>query len=159
MVIWISLLCSIDILIIIKKLCVIMNKNRNHQAIADLIGTLLILMISVGLFSILYYFVFSIDPPDQGTPPNIIMYSKSDQIILAHWGGDSISMNDLVITLNGNEINISDIDFYDKNNNDILNLGETLNITITENNQCIVNVIDKSNNIILMTGSIKGNES
>ncbi|ENO12208.1 Protein of unknown function (DUF1628) [Thermoplasmatales archaeon SCGC AB-539-C06] len=75
-----------------NKRFTVINK-RVEKAVSDMIGTLLLLMIAVALFSVLYLFVFSFETPDHSPSVSIIGYTDGYNITLEHLGGDSLGLD------------------------------------------------------------------
>jgi len=138
-----------------KKLCV---KNiKEKKALTDVIGTLLLLMIAIGLFSALYFFVFSIETPEHTPSVNIIGYAEGTNVTLVHWGGAPVNLDNISIILNENdETNNFSIENEAINGNpDFWEIGETLVYpTVFSNQNFKIDIIDIISNSILMSGTI-----
>ena len=137
------------------------NKRKNH-AVSEIVGTTLLLGISISLFSIVQIMAFSF--PFDANPPSarLIGNIEDDTIYIVHHGGESLSLNTRVIfTIDGNS--------YQKNANEILNnktsdgddlwnIGEKLNFKHSSNLSDIpvdIMVIDYKDNSVIMMSTIQ----
>lgn len=119
-----------------NKRFTVINK-RVEKAVSDMIGTLLLLMIAVSLFSVLYFFVFSFETPDHSPSVSIIGYTDGYNITLEHWGGESLGLDSYFLitvagenkgpySLNDSSINIYAIDGSDGSDDDLWSFTEKL---------------------------------
>jgi len=76
---------------------VLFKKLKNNNAVTDLIGTMLMLFIAIALFSIIYFFVFSVEAPVRPPSTNVIGYLEGDTIYFEHWGGETLGTEASII--------------------------------------------------------------
>ena len=79
---------------------------KQNTAVSEIIGEMLMLMIVVSSFSVLYYKVSLIQPPNNPSTATIVGRVERNTLILEHKGGDSLS-TDTRITINMGNINAS----------------------------------------------------
>ncbi|MFE3845746.1 type IV pilin N-terminal domain-containing protein [Thermoplasmatota archaeon] len=76
---------------------VLFIKFKNNNAVTDLVGTMLMLFIAIALFSIIYFFVFSVEAPVRAPSTNILGYLEGDNIYFEHWGGETLGTEASII--------------------------------------------------------------
>lgn len=134
-----------------------MKIKRANMAVSEIIGTLNLLGIAVGLFSILYISVLSISPPPTTPPVDIVAMLNGDDIILEHHGGEIVNLDTVVyITCNNNNEEFIVRDYLDdKIENKKWDISERLVYTssiISDDFPVYISVVDKGSNSIIMTG-------
>ena len=83
-----------------------MDRKFNDYAVSEIIGTNLLILITVLMFSLLLTTVFTVIEPDVESPTvDILCQVNEDNIILSHVGGDSLSTQVKIILNNGNGLN------------------------------------------------------
>ena len=122
---------------------------QNH-AVNEIIGTMLLLGISISLFSVVYYSVLS-TPAPESTPSAQIIGSldlDNNQIILNHLGGESITGNSLIIIHKGSITEQHTISTYTGKSWD---MGEKIVIPIDniQNTYVDAMIIDKASNSLI----------
>ena len=154
-----------------NKRFTVINK-RVEKAVSDMIGTLLLLMIAVSLFSVLYLFVFSFETPDHSPSVSIIGYTDGYNITLKHLGGDSLGLDSYFsITVAGEFkgpyslddplISLYNIDGSDGADDDLWSFGEKLVYNTTDsgisliNKELIFRIIDFDSNLEAARGKIQ----
>jgi len=146
-----------------------MRKTKKaEEAVSDIVGTVMLLVMAIALFSVLSAIVLSypIDPP----PPsaNLIGYVDGNEIVMEHRGGERISLDTKIV------IKIDNINSYEAIAEDYLNattsngdtywnIGEI--IDIYSPNELIfddiidatvhVSVIDVDQNYLLLSGYLQ----
>ena len=65
---------------------------RSNSAVSEVMGTILLLMITVGLFSVVAISVYNLLPFNPAPSADIICQVNGDNIILTHQGGDALSL-------------------------------------------------------------------
>ena len=144
----------------IKK---IMGKNK---AVSEILGTVLLLFISVSLFSAVYISFFSIEVKPSTPSVNIVGTIEKNILILEHRGGESLSLNtEVILSYNGGtmkSILVSNGSYLvNKYKNDgKWNIGERFAYPLSELSNferfdpINVTVVDVESNSILMTGAV-----
>jgi hypothetical protein len=67
--------------------------NINKFAVSEVFGTLVILMISVSLFSIVYVLALTMPPLPQTNSADIYLSYNGTKIFLTHSGGNELNLN------------------------------------------------------------------
>ncbi len=70
-----------------------MKNTRRNDAVSEIIGTLLILGITVSLFSVVSLSIFSIQPPTPAPTVNIVCTVDGNKLILEHYGGEPLGLD------------------------------------------------------------------
>ena len=89
--------------------------KRVNSAVTEMVGTLLLLTISVAIFSVLYLTVMTVSPHPTQPYVNLICTLENDNITLEHRGGMTLDLDTVII------VTINDIDQRVKVNNYIDN--------------------------------------
>lgn len=147
-----------------------MNKlKRDTFAVSEVMGTILLLGISVSLFSVIYVSFFAVDVEPSAPTVDLIGTLEDNHLILEHRGGEDLDL-DTRILIRYNEtdpqsvyINASDLDYInssDKNDNK-WNIGEQLKLNLSklqnykDFDKVDIVVVDSSSNSAVMTGTLK----
>ena len=131
--------------------------KRSNLAVSETIGTLLLLLISVTLFSIVYLYFFTFTPSPISPSINLICTLENNNITLEHRGGESLNLNtEFIVTVNGidTKLKVNDYMDYESKVNGKWNIGErvvypTGSITDMTVSVSVVDVQSKS--VIMMT--------
>ena len=102
-----------------------MNRYRSNVAITEIIGSMILLLIAVGTFSLIHSTILSDDGPEPETYVKIMGEVIGSNVIMEHQGGESLELDtEISITIAGTEYNglVSNW-LNDKNNNGEWNLG------------------------------------
>lgn len=139
-----------------------MKTKRANMAVSEVIGTINLLGIAVGLFTVLYISVLSISPPPSSPPVDIIALIDGDNLILEHHGGEGVDL-DTVVNI---RCEASSEDFIvrdhlnDTIDNDCWDIGEKIvykSSVITDDSPVYVSVIDRGSNHLIMYGVLQEN--
>ena len=145
-----------DVIKINKK----MRIKRTNQAISEIIGTMLILGISVSLFSVVYISVLTV-PYSPPTPSvNIICQIDDGNITLSHYGGKALNFDSkIVLIVDGQPVDpmlAGDHLYNDSNGDGLWSAGEKVVFSyeslVSGGEQIEVNVLDIGSNSLVMTG-------
>jgi len=141
--------------------------KRADKAVSETVGTLLLLGMSITLFSIIYFSIVTIYPISANPTVNLICFKDENTIIIEHRGGESLSLDTkILLNIGGidNELTVGEIIENDSNSDGFWSIGERLvynttqyydnDIDYTENCNLGINIIDKFSNSIVMTGII-----
>jgi FlaG/FlaF family flagellin (archaellin) len=141
-----------------------LKKNNDNKAVSDIVGTILILLIAIAIFSVLYIFVLSqfFMSDSQSVPVvDIISTIEGNDIILEHRGGDTLSLNlTLSVTIDGltqkstvgNYLNIK------SKEDGSWGIGERLVYPAAgdiSNSMVNVTIIDEENQYVIMMGNLQ----
>ena len=115
---------------LIKK---IIKLRSSNNAVSEALGTVLLLGVSVAIFSALYIIVLSQTFETNETYPTIVSTIVGDNIIFEHRGGDSLGLDATVpLTVDGQKVLINEETptvgdlLIDANDNDQWDIGEIL---------------------------------
>ena len=135
------------------------KRYSNDNAINEIVGTMLILGISVSIFSIVYISVLTIPYPSS-TPSSDICFSLDEtEIVLTHFGGEELDLYSQVIIIIGDEspitVNVSDF-LIDEDGDTYWGFGEQFVYNDTTGlvleNSVEVTVIDQYSNSVVAIG-------
>jgi len=108
-----------------------MEKNekmkRRNLAVSETVGTLLLLSISVSLFSVIYSSVLTISPSPTKPSVNLIGKFEKNNIILEHRGGKILDLDtQIIVTINDTTESfiINDYMNNESRENGVWNIGE-----------------------------------
>ena len=137
-----------------------MRIKRTNQAISEIIGTMLLLGISVSLFSVIYISVLTV-PYSPPTPSvNIICQIDDGNITLSHYGGKALNFDSkIMLTVDGQPVDpilAGDYLYNDSNGDGLWNMGEKVVFSyaslVSGGEQIEVNILDIGSNSLVMTG-------
>jgi len=134
-------------------------ENRRDDGVSEIIGTILLLGISVTLFSLVYMSVLIISPNPPTPSANIVVRVEGDDIIIDHCGGAALSLDTkILMTIGSGPMNATANDGLDDKykDDDLWNMGEKLVFPVENlsGKQITINVIDVKSNSIVMTGKL-----
>jgi uncharacterized protein YegL len=141
-----------------------MKIKKSNRAVSEIFGTMLLLTITVLVFSAIYIFVLSDEGPNPEIYVKITGQVIGSNVIFEHQGGESLELDTKIsITIAGEEYNrfVSDL-LKDKNNDDKWNLGERMTFPFEYNlsrlgqyREVDVTAVDEESNSIVLTGPIE----
>jgi uncharacterized repeat protein (TIGR01451 family)/flagellin-like protein len=144
-----------------------MLKIRKNKAVSEVFGTILLIMISVSLFSVVYIVFLSIDIDESSLPVNIIGTVSDNNIILEHRGGESLHLKTKIILNlpNGEKdiITLKNEDFLDNNSKNDGRWGFGEKVVYKFNNMTNfsrftpvdITVVDVESNSVIMKGIVQ----
>ena len=133
------------------------RKFHGSQGVSEIVGTMLLLGISISLFSIVYISVLTV-PNTPPTPSVNIACSldNNNTINISHNGGKGLELNTFVLIKIGNlsayKIIIDDILDEKSKSDNLWSVGEKItyfNVSLS-GNQSNIEVIDPNSNAIIM---------
>jgi FlaG/FlaF family flagellin (archaellin) len=148
-----------DVIKINKK----MRNKRTHRAVSEVIGTILLLGMSVTLFSVVYISVLTV-PYSPPTPSaNIICQIDDGNIVLSHYGGRALNFDSkILLTVDGQSIDFltaGDYLYNDFNNDGLWSMGEKVVFSYTSlvlgGEQIEVNILDTGSNSLILSGTLQ----
>ncbi|MEF8878834.1 MAG: type IV pilin [Candidatus Thermoplasmatota archaeon] len=145
-----------------------MNKitNRgNNYAVSEVVGTVLLLVISITIFSSVYISLSTVDL-GESTPSVHVTASLNDTTLtLEHCGGESLENDTKVVLRNeNNEVEKIKIDKYldeDEEENNVWDIGEKVVIDVSDNfpfsryEKLSVQVVDSNSRYTMMIADLK----
>jgi hypothetical protein len=78
--------------------------KRRNIAVTEMVGTMLLLVISVAIFSVLYLSIVTVSPNPAQPSVNLICTLDNENITFEHRGGETLDL-DTVITVTINDVN------------------------------------------------------
>ena len=138
-----------------------MKNKRKKSGISEIIGTVILLGISVSLFSTVQFIVYSYPIQPSSPSVNLVGTIENDRLIIEHHGGESLSLEtqiSFIIETQSLVINVTDY-LDDKNNDNRWGIGEIIifNLTTDANppidptgKHIEASVIDVESNTIVM---------
>jgi hypothetical protein len=132
---------------------------RSNSAVSEVMGTILLLMINVGLFSVVAISVFNFLPFTPAPSADIICQVNGDSIILTHRGGDELSLGTKIGFSNNTGIKYIVVgDYLDAKSKEDgkWSVGEQIvysNINLLDN-KIQVTIIDPSSNSFILSTKV-----
>jgi hypothetical protein len=131
--------------------------NRANKAVSETVGTIILLGISIALFSVVYVSVLTIYPSTSRPSVNIIcsLDENNKNITLEHCGGKRLDL-DTEIQITINETNekfiVEDYLNNDSKENGAWNVGEQVKYPVEDitDKMVLVSVVDKESNAVIM---------
>jgi hypothetical protein len=144
-----------------------MTEKRKNLGVSEIIGTILLLGISVTLFSTLQFYVFSADHTIDS--PDAVIGGKLDDevIVLQHLGGPSLDEARIHYKIGNSSIEIllNSSYFIDDNQNQKWDVGESIRYPVSLDGTSFIEtkVIDENSNELLFInvfqqGSVNGGD-
>jgi len=126
-------------------------------AVSEIIGAVLLLAITIGIFSVVYVSVLSAPVEEVHITPVIMGEIIQTNVILEHQGGVSLLFTDISIDLDSGAQSYSKRIIEDHNNNGYWEIGDRViyEFDTFENETISVTIIDTSLNRILLTGILR----
>ena len=135
------------------------NKYRSDNGVSEIIGTVLVLGMTVALFSLIYVSVLAVSPISNVSSANIVLRVEGDNIIIDHCGGSSLSLDTKILMMvDSISMNATAKDGLDDKyeNDDLWGIGEKLVFPVENlsGKQITVHVVDVDSNSIVMIGKL-----
>jgi uncharacterized protein (DUF427 family) len=135
-----------------------MKKIRKQDAVSEVMGTIILLGMTIALFSFFLLIAFSFQFEPSTPSSNLIGSVDQNTIIIEHCGGESLSLDSRIIfRINDTEFNRTALDILDintSNGNNLWDIGEKLSynpgFNISRSNIDIFVLDPESNSIIMM---------
>ena len=130
--------------------------KRDNKAVSETVGTLMLLGISVSLFSVLYISIGTIYPSSSSPSANLLSSIENNNIIIEHRGGKTLDFNTkFIVTINKIDSTYVVYDYLsnESRNDSGWNFGEKVVSPVGDltGKKVTLSVIDiKSNSIILI---------
>jgi hypothetical protein len=134
--------------------------KQNNSAVSEVLGTVLILAMSVVILASVYIAAFALPSPSRAPVINAVgMTANDSDIIISHLGGDDLPLDSvLVLTVGGKEIKYEIADLIDAESAEdgYWNIGEELVFNYDIRNlQVEVRIIDPYSNSVVMMGILQ----
>lgn len=141
-------------------------KNRANEAVSDIVGTVLLLGMTIALFSVLCVGVLSYPSSPSEPAVNLvgtIIETPDDGVYLhlEHCGGEALDLNTkVIITLDGGQSEDIRVGGYltDENKDNKWNIGEGFYYQLNDyvEGQVKFTVVDTESNTVILLGSLQG---
>jgi len=137
-----------------------MSHERENVGVSEVIGTVLLLGMAIGLFTIVYVSVLTLSPLPLTPEINAIGRAEGDTIFLDHYGGKSMELDDTVLfTIGGTplRVTIGDLLSEEGKEDGCWNFGERLTYPVgnISDLQVEAQIIDKDSNAIALWSKIQ----
>ena len=127
-----------------------MKTKRANNAISEIIGTMLMLGISVSLFSVVYISVLTV-PYSPPTPSaNIIYQIEGGNIILSHYGGKALNL-DTEIVMKVDDLPVDPISVGDYLYNDTMFMINSTHLNATIDSRINIKPTSEGKKMLLET--------
>jgi hypothetical protein len=141
-----------------------MNTSRGDQAISEILGTVLLLVIAVSLFCVVAIFFFSYPFSPSAPSVNVVAATEGNNLILEHRGGEPLDPDTKIVVTIGGEVNettvgaLLDQEFMEDGQ---WNMGEGLVFPeeLIAGLQVEIRVIDAASNTVIMRGVLQEGET
>jgi len=136
-------------------------KKINNSALTEVIGTVLLLAITVALFSVLYLLIMPSTAIDSAPSVNIVGFIDDQTVVFEHHGGNSLNIERItnVIKIGGYRYTIPfDVSYFtDINSNNQWDIGEKIYFYAGNLSGLHVEgiVIDEASNTALFIGNLQ----
>lgn len=145
------------------------NFKKNNKAVSEVLGTVLLLVISVSLFSVVYVSFFAVDVTPNTPSVNIVGAIKEDSLVLDHYGGEPLSLGTKVLLdfnpdgSNRKSVIVDEENYLelDEKQDGEWNIGEDFSLLLSDINGYIkgnpvgVIVVDIVSNSVVMYGTLQ----
>lgn len=137
-----------------------MKNKRAKKAVSEIVGTALLLGISIALFSIVQ--VIALNLPNNTNPPTVRLVGNigNETIYIVHHGGESLSLdteiifriNDTTYSWTAREI----LNQSSSNGDNVWNIGEKVDYYgDLSGKQVMITVVDVESNTVIMQSTIQ----
>lgn len=139
-----------------------MKSNRADEAVSDIVGTVLLLGMTIALFSTLCVGVLSYPSSPSSASVNLVGTIEGDFLYLEHRGGEALNLDTkIIITIGENpseSIIVGDVLSAEATNDNLWNIGEGLVYENANMNgeQVKFTVVDIKSNSVILLGSLHG---
>ncbi len=133
----------------------------DEDAVSEIIGVLLMLSISIGIFSVVYYTILSTEPIPKAPPLDVIATIQNDNLTIVHMGGEAIGVDTKLIVTVDDSTTEGTIDNYLNNTekaDNKWNMGETIVYPIgnVSGKQIDVKLAEPKSNSLILLATING---
>ena len=134
-------------------------KKKSDDGVSEILGTILLLGMTVSFFSLIYGSVLLMSPASPAPSANIVFTVENDNIIINHLGGTALPLaTEILMTIGTRSMNASANDGLDDKYRDdnLWGIGEKLVFTVENlsGELITINVIDADSGSIIMTGKL-----
>jgi len=138
-----------------------MKNKKENEGVSDVIGTILLLGMTIALFSVLCFGVLSYPYSSAEPAVNIVATLDGEYVVLEHGGGEALSLDTKVI-ISIDENNVDNVIIRDYLTEDAIqdnkwNIGEGFFYSLDSyiGHQIKITVVDVESNSVIMIGSLQ----
>lgn len=130
--------------------------KRANIAVSETVGTLLLLGMSITLFSVIYFSIMTIYPISANPSINLICSKDGNNITIEHRGGKTLDLETkIILNIEGYNIppkTLRELYFTDINCDGFWSIGEIVvyNEDVTNKNVSVSVIDARSNSVIMM---------
>ncbi len=134
--------------------------KRVDKAVSESVGTLLLLGITISLFSVIYFCVITIYPITANPSVNLLYSSSENNITILHRGGKTLDLDTkFIVTIDGTSQNFRIYDYLNNESryNGKWNIGEQVVYPVGDitDKKVSLSVIDVNSNSVIMMVNIQ----
>ncbi len=134
--------------------------KRDNEAISETVGTILLLGITITLFSFIYLSIITIYPISTSPSINLICSEEENNIIIEHRGGKTLELDTkIIVTINDTSKNFTVYDYLNNESRDngMWNIGEQVVYPVGDikDKRVSLSVIDVHSNSMIMRLELK----
>ncbi|MFO7678346.1 MAG: DNRLRE domain-containing protein [Thermoplasmatota archaeon] len=136
------------------------KKLHTDDAVTEILGTMLLLIIALIIFSSVYFSVLSMPQRTHAPHANIAFTFDDENIIISHLSGEALDPNTIItIRINDESVSkqINEFSSWDKNNDDVWGFGEKLVFSHEKDNiiskDITVTIQDGPSNSLVLFGN------
>ena len=136
--------------------------KMDEDAVSEIVGVLLMLSISIGIFSVVYYSILSAEPVPKPSPLDVIATIKNENLTIIHMGGNPIGVDTkLIVAINNSTIVEDTIDNYlntTEKQDHQWNIGETIVYPVgnVSGKQVDVKLAEPKSNTLILLANLNG---
>ncbi|HMA83474.1 MAG TPA: LamG-like jellyroll fold domain-containing protein [Candidatus Thermoplasmatota archaeon] len=147
----------------LKKILITLHRLKKDDGVSEILGTVLLLAISVALFSALYLMMQTVLVADYSPTADLVGFIDENTVFIEHHGGSSLpSSVSISVSIGGSKKNIDFDGSFDENNNGYWDIGERVFFTdseISEDYSIDVSVVDNDRKNAIYLGTLKDGNS
>ena len=132
---------------------------RKECGVSEILGTVLLLAISVALFSVLYLLMQNVLVADQSPTADLVGHLDENTVYIEHHGGNSLPDSiTITVSIGGTNYDIDFDDSFDENNNGYWDIGERVYLEDEQIGQSFnidVSVVDQESNKAIYLGTLQ----
>jgi FlaG/FlaF family flagellin (archaellin) len=141
-----------------------MKNRRKNKAVSAIVGTVLLLGITMVCFSVLNFVIFSFQSQSSIPYANLVGSFKGESIIIEHNGGEPLKSDTMLILYFPNNftwINSTGKLLDDLNGDSYWNIGEQVQVNSSDypeevtDSTVTISIIDAESDYVIMTGVIQ----
>jgi hypothetical protein len=134
--------------------------KMKNKAVSEIIGTLLLLGLSISLFTVIYISVITLYPTSISPTVNLICTLEDDDVIIEHRGGKTLNLDTkIIVTIAGTNYRFTAGEFLNSKSkeNGVWNVGEKIVYPAgdTTDFEVTISIVDIKSNSLIMVGVLQ----